>query len=206
MNPSPSWSDLDIDTIKFDTNAVYRIILRELNDVDEEEYSAIYMNSCTPYELYFNEAIDNHVYGCVNVNNLTQYEHRMKGQRDIKIKNSQTHSVYKVQISTSTSKWHTFNDKYFNIHNDYKLIINEDDSSINAKLSPILIHGYIRKTTNIENKGFNHILSIITRYYNSTGKLGYINMEQVVKRELYFTPSTNNHWYGCIKSDNLSAW
>ncbi len=97
-----------------------------LNDVDEEEYSAIYMSyisiytdtyiyiyiyiylytdSCTPYELYFNEAIDNHVYVCVNVNNLTQ--------RDIKIKNSQY-----------TSKWHTFNDKYFNIHNDYKLIQN----------------------------------------------------------------------------------
>lgn len=31
-------------------------------------------------------------------------------------------------------------------------------------------------------------------------------MEQVVKRELYFTPSIDDHYYGCVSSDKPNNW
>jgi len=137
------------------------------------------------------------------VSDLSHYQYRIKGQRDQKIDNNK-YDVHKIQISISNkNKWTDFNDKYFNVLNDYRLVIDEEDTT---KSSALTVSGYIRQTTNLENKGFAVIVGVINRYYNSCGNNGYINMEQVVKRELYFTPSTANHYYGCVKFDNLKTW
>lgn len=166
-------------------------------------------DSCTKYELYFNDAIDDQSYGCVNINDLSNYQYRVKGQRD---QRSSTNSrkkypIYKLQKSLNDKcKWKTWNSKYFNVKHDYRLIIDEKDSKLDSKLAKSLVCGYIRHESYLKNKGFKVIVGVINKYYNNGGYLGYINMEQVVKRELYFTPSVSHHYYGCVKSDKPLYW
>lgn len=205
-NKFSSWIDLQSGIAKFDMNAEYRIILKDQSDYDEDKYTTIYMNSCSEYELYFNDSIDEHVYGRINVDDLSNYSHVLKGQRDRRI-NSTKYKVYKVQMSNKNkNKWTKFNEKYFNVKNDYRLIIDEEDSNLDTKLSKLMVTGYVRQNGHVENKGFSVIAGIIQQYYNNCGNRGYINMEQVVKRELYFTPSVANHYYGCVKSSNSGTW
>ena len=43
-NQSSSWINVDDNIHKFDLNAEYRIILKQENEFDEDEYAVIYMS------------------------------------------------------------------------------------------------------------------------------------------------------------------
>lgn len=207
-NENSSWMNIDNGNIhRFDLNSEYRIILKQQNEFHEDEYTAIYMNSCTKYELYFNDAIQGHEYGCININDLSHYEYRTKGHRDQKPnKKVGKYPIFKLQKSKHSNCWKEWNGKYFNVKHDYRAIIDEEDSKSDLKLSKLCVSGFVRSRAHLENKGFNIIIGVIGQFYHNSGSISYINMEQVVKRELYFTPSIDHHYYGCISSDKPNNW
>eukprot|EP00484_Ammonia_sp_Unknown_P027558 CAMPEP_0197035438 /NCGR_PEP_ID=MMETSP1384-20130603/13240_1 /TAXON_ID=29189 /ORGANISM="Ammonia sp." /LENGTH=287 /DNA_ID=CAMNT_0042465503 /DNA_START=93 /DNA_END=953 /DNA_ORIENTATION=- len=207
MDVSCSWVDVDEDLIKFDMNKEYRIVKREINEFDEECLTTIYMNACTPYELYFNDAISQHVYACINVHDLHHYEYRLKGQRDCKYE-SVKYPIYRVQQSQrDTCTWKEWKGRHFNTQHEYILVVDEPDSRLSRKSRFFLVTGYLlRYASNLENRGLAAISSIVNAYYDNSGHLGYICMEQVVRKELYFSVSVQHHWYGCIASNASQSW
>lgn len=210
-NQNSSWINVDDNKNnhhRFDLNSEYRIILKQENEFHDDEYTAIYMNSCTKYELYFNDAIEGHYFGCININDLSHYQYRVKGHRDQKpLEKAGKYPVYKLQRSRyNNSAWKEWTGKYFNVKHDYRAVIDEDDSKSDLKLSKLTVSGFVRSERSLENRGFNIIVGVIGRYYHNCGSISYINMEQVVKRELYFTPSIDYHYYGCVSSDKPNKW
>mmetsp|Transcript_16376 Transcript_16376/g.14679 ORF Transcript_16376/g.14679 Transcript_16376/m.14679 type:complete len:339 (-) Transcript_16376:474-1490(-) len=208
-NQNSSWINVDdSNTHRFDLNSEYRVILKQEDEFQEDEYTAIYMNACTKYELYFNDAIEGHFFGCININDLSHYQYRVKGHRDQRPQSkADKYPIYKLQRSThNKSAWKEWGGKYFNVKHDYRAVIDEEDSKSDLKLSKLTVSGFVRSEQSLENKGFNIIVGVIGQYYHNCGSTSYINMEQVVKRELYFTPSIDHHYYGCVSSDKPNKW